>query len=32
MSALALLGGGKAKHKPFPVWPYYDHNEEQALK
>ena len=24
MSALALLGGKKAKSKPFPVWPYYD--------
>jgi len=32
MSALALLGGKKAKSKPFPVWPYYDTNEEQALK
>jgi len=32
MSALALLGGKKAKGKPFPVWPYYDTNEEQALK
>jgi dTDP-4-amino-4,6-dideoxygalactose transaminase len=32
MSALALLGGKKAKGKPFPVWPYYDKNEEQALK
>jgi dTDP-4-amino-4,6-dideoxygalactose transaminase len=32
MSALALLGGTKAKTKPFPVWPYYDQKEEQALK
>lgn len=32
MSALALLGGRKAKSKPFPVWPYYDSNEERALK
>jgi hypothetical protein len=32
MSALAMLGGKKAKSKPFPVWPYYDGNEEHALK
>ena len=32
MSALALLGGNKAKNKPFPVWPYYDQQEEQALR
>lgn len=32
MSALALLGGKKAKNKPFPDWPYYDTKEEQALK
>src|SRR5271169_2987474 len=32
MSALALLGGNKAKNKPFPAWPYYDKDEEQALK
>ena len=32
MSALAMLGGKKAKNKPFPVWPYYDSNEEHALK
>ncbi len=32
MSALALLGGKKAKNKAFPVWPYYDENEERALK
>ena len=32
MSALALLGGKKAKGNAFPVWPYYDKNEVQALK
>ena len=32
MSALALLGGKKAKGKAFPVWPHYDKNAEQALK
>jgi dTDP-4-amino-4,6-dideoxygalactose transaminase len=32
MSSLAMLGGKKAKGKPFPVWPYYDSNEERALK
>jgi len=32
MSALALLGGTKAKSKPFPVWPYYDQSEERALR
>ena len=32
MSALALLGGGKAKSKPFPIWPHYDEAEERALK
>ena len=32
MSELALLGGKKAKSKPFPIWPYYDNKEEQALK
>jgi len=32
MSGLALLGGKKAKGKPFPAWPYYDTKEEQALK
>ena len=32
MSALAMLGGKKAKGKPFPVWPHYDGNEEHALK
>src|SRR5215469_147465 len=32
MSALALCGGKKSKSKPFPVWPYFDNEEEQALK
>jgi dTDP-4-amino-4,6-dideoxygalactose transaminase len=32
MSELALLGGKRAKNKPFSVWPYYDNKEEQALK
>lgn len=32
MSVLALLGGKKAKGKAFPVWPYYDKNEERALQ
>jgi dTDP-4-amino-4,6-dideoxygalactose transaminase len=32
MSELALLGGKKAKSKSFPVWPYYDNQETQALK
>jgi dTDP-4-amino-4,6-dideoxygalactose transaminase len=32
MSTLALLGGKKAKRKPFPVWPYYDKKEEKALQ
>jgi dTDP-4-amino-4,6-dideoxygalactose transaminase len=32
MSSLAMLGGRKAKGKPFPVWPYYDSNEDRALK
>jgi dTDP-4-amino-4,6-dideoxygalactose transaminase len=32
MSELALLGGKKSKNKPFPVWPYYNGAEEQALK
>jgi len=31
MSALALLGGNKAKSKPFPLWPHYDDNERHAL-
>jgi dTDP-4-amino-4,6-dideoxygalactose transaminase len=32
MSVLALLGGNKAKSKPFPIWPHYDEVEERALK
>jgi len=32
MSALALLGGEKAKSKPFPIWPHYDEAEESALR
>lgn len=32
MPSLALLGGPKAKKKPFPDWPYYDSREEEALK
>ena len=32
MSALALLGGEKAKSKPFPIWPHYDEAEERALR
>ena len=32
MSDLALLGGSKAKHKPFPAWPQYDDNERLALQ
>jgi dTDP-4-amino-4,6-dideoxygalactose transaminase len=32
MSDLALLGGSKAKHKPFPEWPQYDENERHALQ
>ena len=32
MSALALLGGEKAKSKPFPGWPHYDQHEERVLR
>ncbi|HYA48034.1 MAG TPA: DegT/DnrJ/EryC1/StrS family aminotransferase [archaeon] len=32
MSELALLGGRKAKRKPFPVWPQYDDKERRALQ
>lgn len=32
MSALALLGGQKAKSKPVPAWPFFDEAEERALK
>jgi dTDP-4-amino-4,6-dideoxygalactose transaminase len=31
MSELALLGGRKAKTKPFPVWPQFDDSERRAL-
>src|SRR2546428_6790501 len=31
MSDLAILGGPKAKRKPFPLWPHYDDKEQQAL-
>jgi dTDP-4-amino-4,6-dideoxygalactose transaminase len=31
MSALALLGGKRAKNKPFPLWPHYDDQERRAL-
>jgi dTDP-4-amino-4,6-dideoxygalactose transaminase len=31
MSELALLGGKKAKTKPFPVWPQFDDRERRAL-
>jgi dTDP-4-amino-4,6-dideoxygalactose transaminase len=32
MSELALLGGNKAKRKPFPAWPQYDDKERRALE
>ncbi|MFQ3567880.1 MAG: DegT/DnrJ/EryC1/StrS family aminotransferase [Aggregatilineales bacterium] len=32
MPALALLGGEKAKSKPFPPWPHYDERELEALR
>src|SRR5438132_3274383 len=31
MSDLAILGGPKAKRKPFPPWPHYDDKEQRAL-
>src|SRR5215831_17580485 len=31
MPQLALLGGRKAKTKPFPEWPMYDEKERRAL-
>src|SRR3569832_1465128 len=31
MSELALLGGKKAKTKPFPVWAQFDDTERRAL-
>ena len=32
MSELALIGGPKTKSKPFPPWPHYDEQEQQALQ
>jgi dTDP-4-amino-4,6-dideoxygalactose transaminase len=32
MPELALFGGSKAKHKPFPLWPQYDDKERRALQ
>jgi 3-amino-5-hydroxybenzoate synthase len=32
MDQLALLGGKPAKESPFPSWPQFDQNEEQALR
>ena len=32
MAELALNGGKKSKHKPFPVWPQYDDAERKALQ
>ena len=32
MAELALLGGPKAKTKPFPLWPQYDDAEAKALQ
>ena len=31
MSELALLGGPKAKTKPFPAWPVHDERERARL-
>ncbi len=31
MSELAVNGGEKTKHKPFPIWPQFDDRERQAL-
>lgn len=31
MPQLAILGGRKAKTKPFPAWPMYDEKERRAL-
>lgn len=28
---LAILGGTAVRNKPYPAWPHYDQNEEQAL-
>lgn len=32
MGKLALLGGSRAKQKPFPAWPQYDDGERRVLK
>ena len=32
MAELALKGGKRTKQKPFPVWPYYDDKEKEALQ
>jgi dTDP-4-amino-4,6-dideoxygalactose transaminase len=32
MAELALMGGKKAKHKAFPLWPKFDDQERQALQ
>ena len=32
MAELALMGGKKAKHKAFPVWPQFDDQERNALQ
>ncbi|MHB9106433.1 MAG: DegT/DnrJ/EryC1/StrS family aminotransferase [Armatimonadota bacterium] len=31
MSTLAIKGGAPVRTKPFPSWPYFDEQEEQAL-
>src|SRR6202165_6302672 len=31
MTELALLGGKKAKSKPFPAWPHFDDTERRGL-
>ena len=32
MAELALKGGKKARHKPFPLWPQFDDRERKALE
>ena len=32
MAELALKGGKKAKHRPFPLWPQFDDRERKALE
>jgi dTDP-4-amino-4,6-dideoxygalactose transaminase len=32
MAELALMGGKKAKHKAFPIWPQFDDQERKALQ